>query len=193
MSIQLSLFNSKLNSALSATERVSNFIRDIFTPGPRTVSPKKKKIKSSHAKPKVSGTRSIAGDTGLFEIWRRLVIQYFPDRPDLLSYRISWSHRKQKRCLASCNAEKRQVNVSGALNTPYLNWVLEPLIYHELCHAVIGPVHRVRGQRRSLHGREFKILERRHPDIKKLDQWIRDGGWQRAVRAARARERENLK
>jgi hypothetical protein len=52
---------------------------------------------------------------------------------------------------------------------------------------VIGEGVRTSGGRRQWHGREFRALEARHPDIEAMNVWIRSGGWAMAVRANRAR------
>ena len=76
----------------------------------------------------------------------------------------------------------------GAMQHPECTGVLEALLYHELCHAVLGPLPVVRG-RRAVHGREFRALERRHPAIPALDAWIKQGGWRTAVRRAKQQAR----
>jgi hypothetical protein len=113
-------------------------------------------------------------------IWDRLVDEYFPDHQNLKNYSLLWSKRVQTRCLASCNIERRIVRVARSMKLTEARIYLEPLLYHELCHAVAG-IRIVRGRRR-VHTREFKILERRHPMIPMLDQWIKNGGWSKAVR-----------
>lgn len=70
------------------------------------------------------------------------------------------------------------------MSVPQSKPYLEALIYHEMCHAVLGPPKVVRG-RRVIHGKEFKALERLHPEIKALDNWINSGGWNLSVRQSR--------
>lgn len=66
-------------------------------------------------------------------------------------------------------------------------WI-EAVLYHEMCHAVIGEdVDTSRGKR-LWHGAEFKNLEARHPQIQSLQLWINSGGWAIAVRANRTRD-----
>jgi hypothetical protein len=65
-------------------------------------------------------------------------------------------------------------------------WIA-PVIYHELCHAVLGDSIVTASGKRAWHGREFRELEARHPDIAALDLWIKSGGWAMAVRSARTR------
>ena len=127
------------------------------------------------------------GDTRLREKWTELQAKYFPDRPDLLSYRVVWSKRKQRSCLASCSIENNRVRVAGAMKLQASSPYLEPLLYHEMCHAALGEP-KVANGRRIMHGREFKRLERRHPCTRLLDCWIRSGGWADAVQTY-ARER----
>ena len=128
----------------------------------------------------------------LRELWSKLLIQYFPDRTDLIDYSIRWVDRSQRRTLASCSVTKRRVHVAAALNCSRCEPILEPLIYHEMCHAVLGKPLEV-GGRRVWHGREFKALERRHPGIPELDAWIRAGHWMSAVRTHKSRKTRQAK
>ena len=96
--------------------------------------------------------------------------------------------RCQKRVLASCNIHRRRILVAQELNNSSTSQWLEPILYHEMCHAVIG--HGVAlspSGKRQWHGKEFKELEARHPQIKALDSWIRSGGWAKAVRSHRSK------
>lgn len=113
-------------------------------------------------------------------IWDTLVLNHFPTRPDLYSYKILWSNRPQKRVLASCNIQKKIVRIAPAMNLPEAEPFLEALIYHELCHAVVGI--NIKNGRRDIHSKEFKRIETLHPEIKNLDMWIKTGGWIKAVR-----------
>lgn len=121
-------------------------------------------------------------DGDLQTIWTQLISQYFPSEQTLNCYQIKWSDRKQKRCLASCNPRRRKVLVARALANPSYAHILPPLLYHEMCHAVIGAPKKING-RNSFHGREFKTIEKRHPDIQRLNLWIKNGGWANAKRA----------
>jgi len=123
-----------------------------------------------------------ATPVSLEEIWRKIRADYFPDRDDLDRYQLHWSNRRQTRSLATCSVAKLRVDVAAALNSSQLLPVLEPLLYHEMCHAYLGEPRVVRG-RRVMHGKEFKQLERRHPKISFLDNWIENGGWDEAVKA----------
>jgi hypothetical protein len=112
-------------------------------------------------------------------IWNKLATTYFPHSNVLSSYRIVWSNRKQTSCLGSCNIQKKVVRIASAMKQPSAQYYIEPLIYHEMCHAIAGI--KIRNGRRKIHTREFKLLEKRHPQIIELDRWIKRGGWQRAV------------
>ena len=130
----------------------------------------------------------VVEDPGLKHIWAQLQQNYFPARPELLEFRICWSSRRQLRTLASCNSRVKKVNVARELNAPDCARWLEPLLYHEMCHAVLADAVRASKGAMTHHGKEFKNLERRHPGISDLNRWIRSGGWLRAIRSDRARE-----
>jgi hypothetical protein len=120
------------------------------------------------------------GDQILRDIWSKLRIEYFADRKDLDDYTLRWSKRDQSSSLASCSIEFRRVLVAPAMRLPQSLPYLEALLYHEMCHAVLGPPEEING-RRILHGKDFKNLECRHKKIPKLNSWIHSGGWDSAV------------
>jgi hypothetical protein len=126
-------------------------------------------------------------DEFLHKVWTTLRAEYFPDRPELDTYIVSWSPRRQKRVLASCNITRRRVVVAKELFEPCACRWIQPVMYHELCHAVIGEGVSKQGGKRQWHGPEFRALEARHPDIEAMNHWIRTGGWAMAVRTNRAR------
>jgi hypothetical protein len=128
-----------------------------------------------------------SSDPFLQELWNNLCQEYFPQVTTLDTYTVTWSVRRQKRVLASCNIRQRRVVVARELYEPSACRWISAVLYHELCHAVIGEGVDVRGGRRQWHGAQFRALEARHPDIKALDVWIKSGGWAMAVRANRSR------
>ena len=138
--------------------------------------------------PKRIEKRSNEIDAELTVLWRAIRAHYFPDRPEIDAYRVIWSYRKHSFTLASCNVERRRVAVAHVMQLEDARPFLDPLLYHEMCHAVLGIPPKVNG-RRQIHGREFKALEHRHPGIQALDAWIRVGGWRTAVRKSRRRPR----
>lgn len=126
----------------------------------------------------------------LIVIWQGLARDFFPDIVEQInSYEVSWSSRPQKRVLASCNIRKRRVIVAQELLEPAATRWLSPVLYHEMCHAVIGDgVNLSESGRRMWHGRQFRQLEARHQDIPAMNAWIRSGGWAMVVRSHRARK-----
>ena len=129
----------------------------------------------------------LISDPMLTSKWAELVALYFPQRTDLHSYVVRWSTRRQKRVLGSCNITKRVISVARELNWPEHHIWLEPLLYHEMCHAVLERSVSRRGRKVLWHGPEFKALERQHPGICAMDAWIKGGGWRSAVLSSRAR------
>jgi hypothetical protein len=130
---------------------------------------------------------SRGSDKDLKVLWEQLVSTWFPDRSDLLSYSIDWSKRSQKRTLASCNLHQRRVVVARELKPELYSQWLPALIYHEMCHAVIGLDVQKRSGKRLWHGKQFKDLETQNPQVAELDRWIKAGGWATAVRSDRAK------
>lgn len=139
---------------------------------------KKKKQHSPTSYP--TKKNSLSESVKLVSIWNKLVDEYFEGSEDLKSYRLVWSKKIQTRCLASCNVTKKIVRVAPTMKRTDASLYLEPLLYHEMCHAVVGI--KVVNGRRKIHTREFKQLERKHPSIASLDEWIEKGGWSEAVR-----------
>lgn len=132
----------------------------------------------------VASFEQLPDKDALVELWRRIRRDYFPDREEIDSYRVVWSEREHTSTLASCNPVRRRVSVARAMKQPGALPHLEALLYHEMCHAVLGKPE-VRDGRRIIHGKDFKQLEVRHSGIPALDQWIKEGGWRDAVRAER--------
>lgn len=130
--------------------------------------------------------RTIQNDSELYALWVQLAAEWFPDCEDLKHYRVVWSARAQKRTLASCHYKRHKVTVARELNYPdHAHW-LAPLLYHEMCHAVLGSTLHASGNR-SWHGKEFRALERRHPRTNALNAWMKSGGWATAVRSDRSK------
>lgn len=149
--------------------------------------PLRRRVTGSHLK-RLPSCFEAPQEIDLKNIWNSLVTEYFPDRHDLSLYSIDWSRRRQKRTLASCNIRKLQINVAQEMSLPECAAYLPALIYHEMCHAVLGDKVGRAGSKRMWHGPAFRQLEKRHPDIEKLDLWIKKGGWSKAVRSFRAKQ-----
>lgn len=124
----------------------------------------------------------------LFLVWCAVRQQYFPNRPELDQYMVSWSRRRQRRTLASCHVRKKVVHVAKELRDPLFSKYLPALLYHEMCHAALGEDVGYHRGKRAWHGPRFRELERRHSGIAELDAWIKSGGWNYAVRRSRAIE-----
>lgn len=138
-------------------------------------------------KPGPASRKRGKSDPFLFQVWLNTRKAYFPNRPDLDEYVVCWSSRSQLRTLASCSIERRRVVVARELNNEQVFKWLEPLLYHEMCHAYLGMEVSKSGNKFQWHGKEFKALEKRHPMIRPFDAWVKDGGWSSAIRSDRAK------
>ncbi len=126
-------------------------------------------------------------------LWCRIREDYFPDRPDIDTYLVRWSTRRQKRVLACCHINRKEIRVAKELAASEHHQWLPALLYHEMCHAVLGTsIQRKRGKI-AWHGVEFKALVNRHPGTNALEHWIKSGGWLSAVRSARSRDAARLR
>lgn len=129
----------------------------------------------------------------LEDTWRCLAAEFFPGNFDLLiSYTVRWASRPQVTTLASCNVERRRVLVAPAMRMDVCKPHLPALLYHEMCHAVLGIPEVVNGRRR-VHTRDFRLLEARHPGIKSMDRWIKCGEWRAAAKLHRRRWNRNAR
>ena len=162
-------------------------------PGPFTLSQSQQPGRQRHFTRKHVSDGSKGSDPNLWKLWQGLALGFFPERPELLNYRVVWSGRPQRRTLASCNIFRKRINVAREMNHPDGEPWLEPLLYHEMCHAVIGyrevqsNVGYTVKKKRIWHGREFRSLERQHPLFEPFDQWVKAGGFSRLVRSDRAK------
>ncbi len=138
-------------------------------------------------KPRKKINRTRSSDPILLELWTKIAQEYFPQHLHINTYSINWSKRSQKRTLASCNISHLRVNVARELNYPEYQEHLEPLLYHEMCHAALGLEVPKRRGKRQWHGHLFKSLERQHPRMQSFDAWVKSGGWQSCVRSDRGK------
>lgn len=155
-------------------------IFDFLRPRPRKSEPKSVPAPAERR-------RRPRSDAMLIGLWRSIRLEYFPQRPDIDDYVVHWSKRKQKRTLAACYTEEKRVIVARELNYSDLHHWLHPLLYHEMCHAVLGDDVPQRNGKRQWHGRKFKDLEARHPLLEHFNEWVHKGGWEHAVRSDRAK------
>jgi hypothetical protein len=165
--------------------RVSKTIED--KPYRPTIEPTTLCAKSEGKAPIRPKPSSHQDDPDLKRLWNEIAVKWFPTRPDLFEYRVHWSVRSQKRTLASCNLNQRRVVVARELQPASLNTWLPALLYHEMCHAVIGFDIQKKDGKRLWHGKQFKNLEKQNPAVAELEKWIKQGGWATAVRSDRAR------
>jgi predicted SprT family Zn-dependent metalloprotease len=124
-------------------------------------------------------------DSNLQNKWNEIFLEYFPLNKELLDYKVGWSPRRQKRVLASVCLRRKYVKVAKELNRDDLWEYIEPLLYHEMCHAVLGLDISKKNGKKQWHGKDFKSLENQHPKMKHLRDWIKAGGWASAVRSQR--------
>jgi hypothetical protein len=167
--------------------RILNQLELLFAPISRGVSctqySKKRVTKAPRGR-----IKSKQSDEFLLNVWVSLRREFFPEYPQVDQYTVAWSTRPQKRVLASCNIRRQRVLVAQELFEPSASRWIAPVLYHEMCHAVIGEgVHLSQSGKRQWHGRQFRQLESRHPDIEAMNAWIATGGWAMAVRSHRAR------
>jgi len=156
----------------------------------RTEFNKKKSNKTTYKKKnsyKKKKRLKFSNDPFLKNQWISIRKEYFPNQAQLDNYTVYWSNRNQIRTLASCNIHQKKIRVARELNYPKYNQFLEPLLYHEMCHASLGFSIKNQKGKTAWHGKEFKALENRHPKIKDLDIWIKSGGWSTAVRSDRTK------
>ena len=138
--------------------------------------------------PRVNLDFQTESDSLLYPIWCDLQEEYFPSLRRIQDYRLEWSKRNQLRTLATCHIDKKKVIVARELNTTECQCWLPPLLYHEMCHAVIGRKLSRDRRKHIWHGPEFRALEAAHPEMAAFNAWVKDGGWQKAIRSHRARQ-----
>ncbi len=195
-SMQLSLFEFRPEEILSSgrSSEARARVQAVVVPTPQTRTRKKQNTTeastqstSTHGSSTLGTSPQRRSDPFLYQLWTELWTQYFPDRPDISDYQLVWSSRPQKRTLASCNIHKLRVRVARELNHPQHEKWLRPLLYHEMCHAILGKDIIKENRRIAWHGKEFRALERRHPEIEAFDAWVHNGGWLKAVRSDRSK------
>jgi len=179
-----SLLTSKMTISNRNALTLLRQIEILFSRTTKRMSRAHNPRKARTMRPRSPGT----SDDFLHNLWKNLRTEYYPDRPELDSYVVTWSNRTQKRVLASCNIRRRRVVVARELFEPTACRWIAPVLYHELCHAVIGDGVHLQSGKRQWHGAEFRALEARHPDIHAMNTWIQTGGWAMAVRSHRARQ-----
>ncbi len=76
--------------------------------------------------------------------------------------RLGWSHQYSRRILGHYDSGHATIIISRKLDSPSVpRYLVEYVVYHEMLHIRI-PVER-RGQRRVVHSREFREVEKKFP------------------------------
>ncbi len=92
---------------------------------------------------------------------------------------ITWGRRPARRPrrsirLGSYRRGKNLIRIHPALDAEFVpSCVVEALVHHEMLHAVI-PVRTGRNGRRVVHGRDFRIRERRFHGYRRAEKWCRE-------------------
>jgi hypothetical protein len=113
------------------------------------------------------------GHHDLHAILHQLKARYFPG---LAPVYVAWSGRlgdNRRSRLGWWNPADRVVRIHRCLDDPRVpRFFVASVVHHELCHAALDPSLTPTGKRR-LHGRDFRILERKFPDLGKALEWER--------------------
>ncbi|XDD51853.1 SprT-like domain-containing protein [Leptospira sp. WS92.C1] len=91
---------------------------------------------------------------------------------DISEIDIYWGKGKSRTRLGHYDPSHKMIVINPILSQPSIpEFVLEYIVFHELLH-VYFPVKRKNGKN-VIHGKEFKILERKYPDYKKANLWLK--------------------
>ncbi|MGD0832018.1 MAG: M48 family peptidase [Terracidiphilus sp.] len=120
------------------------------------------------------GNKRFSGPEGRYyhleEVFDSLNVRFFGGllgRPEL-----TWSEGMAKRALGHYDAAHNTIVVSQVFDRPSSpRYAIEYLLYHEMLH-LKHPV-KMRGLRRCVHSREFKLEEGLFPQLKEAQAFIR--------------------
>ncbi|MDD2410536.1 MAG: M48 family metallopeptidase [Candidatus Methanomethylophilaceae archaeon] len=103
----------------------------------------------------------------LGECYRRLIdAGLAQDDPGLF---LSWTKEPNVRKVGYCSVLMKVVAISSALDSPEVpEFVADYVMYHELCHIMIGF-----DPSSEKHGIEFAELESKYPRQKEAEDWLR--------------------
>jgi len=107
-------------------------------------------------------------------IYASLNSEYFDGA---ISAPISWGRsssqkRVKMRTMGSFNAETGTIRINPLLDKKTVPaYFLEFVVYHEMLHAYLGI--KTRNGRRSIHSREFRLLEKKFRHYEKAMEWER--------------------
>ncbi len=111
-------------------------------------------------------------------VFQRLNERYFQGKLDCLVRwgqmgTPRWGSRTQRLILGSYLRQHNMIRIHPLLDHKRVpKQVVEAVMYHEMCHAVIGD--ESQGGRRVLHGPKFKKELARYPHNERADAWIND-------------------
>jgi len=98
-------------------------------------------------------------------------------RGEIKSY-IRWGHNASRTSYQTTRVDKdgnpfNLITISGVYDSPLVpEHVIYGIIYHEMLHIAIPP--RTVNGRRVIHGRDFKIAERKYPFYEQWIEWERE-------------------
>ncbi|EQA53020.1 YgjP-like metallopeptidase domain-containing protein [Leptospira kmetyi] len=122
--------------------------------------------------------RSPKQNARLREILVRLNDSYL--KIDITDLEIFWGKSKSKTRLGHYDPAHHMIVINPILSLEYVpGFVLEYIVFHELLH-VYFPVTRKRG-RNVIHGAEFKIFEKKFPDYKRANVWLKSKFYQTMI------------
>lgn len=99
---------------------------------------------------------------------------------DLGDLEIFWAKSKSKTRLGHYDPVHKMIVINPILSLEYVpDFVLNYIVFHELLH-VYFPVSRKKG-RNVIHGREFKNFEKKFPDYKKANAWLKSKFYQTMI------------
>ncbi|EMM78178.1 YgjP-like metallopeptidase domain-containing protein [Leptospira santarosai] len=105
----------------------------------------------------------------------RSILEYVNEsylRIDISDLEIFWGKSKSTTRLGHYDPTHKMIVINPILSLESVpNFVLEYIVFHELLH-VYFPVSRKKG-RNVIHGKEFKIFEKKFPDYKRANAWLK--------------------
>ncbi len=118
---------------------------------------------------------------GLFHNLEDTFARIFPllDNPIDPLPKLGWSPARVGRSGITWGTHREMpegplILVNAILDAPDIpNFVVEHILWHEICHQV-APPEKGSGNKRIIHNREFKKLERRYPRLEIAERWEKE-------------------
>jgi len=110
----------------------------------------------------------------LSELYREINKEYFDGK---ISAAITWGAKNpryavRKRTLGSYSDRSNTIRINPVLDRKTVpRYYVAFVVYHEMLHAALGIL--LRGKRRSVHPREFRVRERLFRDYERATAWER--------------------